>query len=389
MLKKFLEINQVKKMTLQQAFVGCVFIIFSLIIDSCKTNEELSICNSFSVETKAEEYNTDYFFSKPKLIFLETIPESFIAEISKIYIRDNYLYILDKKTQKVFIFNDQGKFIRLIKNRGNGPGEYIQIIDIAIDSKGRLVLYADLPGKIIFFSDKGDFLYEKKLKESYMGMAIGEKSFYFLNFPTKRQTLTIINIQNGRKIKLLKSLPEYNNIFLEGYSISSTNNVMLTRRFDACVYSMINDSIKIMCKIDFGKSFITENFLSQYAKSRSFFKKCFDNNIIFTLVNTQLILDKLVFNTNLAQMHIISTKDEKVYSINRLVDSSLGINVYPSQRVLIDGESRCLGFVFYPELLMHISESLKNDKSAKNPFCNEISNINENSNPLLVLYMFK
>ncbi|MEN6619141.1 MAG: 6-bladed beta-propeller, partial [Rikenellaceae bacterium] len=256
------------------------------------------------MSNKGEIYNTEYFFSQPKFVILETIAESLIAEISKIYIKDNYLYILDKKSQKVLIFNDQGKFVRSIKNRGNGPGEYIQLIDFSLDNKGRLVLYSDIPGKIIFYSNTGDFLYEKKLKETYLSMSIVDELIYFQNLPTKKYTVTMLDLSNDKKIKLLKSLPEYNNVFLKGYSISSNTNIILTRRFDPLVYSISNDSVKTLYKIDFGKSFITKDFLSKYAKSKDFFKKCFDNNFVFTYINTQLIKNKLVFNTNHALMHI-------------------------------------------------------------------------------------
>lgn len=49
-------------------------------------------------------------------------------------------------------------------------------------------------------------------------------------------------------------------------------------------------------------------------------------------------------------MHIILTKENKCYSINQLKDIFLGIKIYSSQRILINGESDFLGFLLNPEL---------------------------------------
>lgn len=295
------------------------------------------------------------------------------------------MYILDKRSQKVLIFDDQGKFVLSIKNRGNGPGEYIQLIDFSLDNKGRLVLYSDIPGKIIFYSNTGDFLYEKKLKETYLSLSTVDELMYFQNLPTKKYNLTMLDLSNNKEVKLLKSLSEYNNVFLKGHSISSNTNKILTRRFDPLVYSISRDSVKALYKIDFGESFITKNFLSKYAKSKFFFKKCFENNCVFTFINTQLIKNRLVFNTNHALMHIILTLENKSYSINQLKDNFLGIKLYSSHRILIDGESEYLGFLLNPDLLHHYTIENRNPN---NDFYKELFKLNDNSNPVLILYKF-
>lgn len=196
----------------------------------------------------------------------------------------------------------------------------------------------------------------------------------------------MLDLSNNKETKLLKSLPEYNNVFLKGHSISSNTNIILTRRFDPLVYSISNDSVKALYKIDFRESFITKDFLSKYAKSKFFFKKCFENKCVFTYINTQLIKNKLVFNTNNALMHIILTKENKCYSINQLKDIFLGIKIYSSQRILINGESDFLGFLLNPELLHHYTiENI----TANNEFYKELCKLNDNSNPVLILYKFK
>lgn len=45
------------------------------------------------------------------------------------------------KRQRSFLFNKQGKFIKMIGRQGKGPGEYIDPDDISIDRENKKYMY--------------------------------------------------------------------------------------------------------------------------------------------------------------------------------------------------------------------------------------------------------
>src|SRR5690606_26101942 len=76
------------------------------------------------------------FFSKAAYIPLETSANSMIGNISRLcYFRDQF-FILDKKGNSILIFDKKGKFLDKIEAIGKGPGEYISLMDFAIDREG-------------------------------------------------------------------------------------------------------------------------------------------------------------------------------------------------------------------------------------------------------------
>jgi len=72
---------------------------------------------------------------------------------------------------KIHVFNKDGKIIRSIASRGQGPGEYNIIINIAIDKKNkRLFIVSANPDKIICYDLEGNFLKEFRFNQSFLSV---------------------------------------------------------------------------------------------------------------------------------------------------------------------------------------------------------------------------
>jgi len=66
----------------------------------------------------------------------------------------------------VFVFNKDGKFVRSIGSRGQGPGEYNLIQNIAFDDRNsRLFILSWGPNKIICYHLDGTFIKESLLSD--------------------------------------------------------------------------------------------------------------------------------------------------------------------------------------------------------------------------------
>lgn len=64
---------------------------------------------------------------------LETAPESYIVQISKLFFVNSKVIVFDKTSEKVFVFENSGKYLYQIGKQGKGPGEYAHISFISVD----------------------------------------------------------------------------------------------------------------------------------------------------------------------------------------------------------------------------------------------------------------
>jgi hypothetical protein len=75
-------------------------------------------------------------FKKVKTIILETNKNSIIGRIGQLQVFENYIFILDAHSPaKLFMFDIDGKFIRIIGDIGAGPSDYMYADDFTIDTQ--------------------------------------------------------------------------------------------------------------------------------------------------------------------------------------------------------------------------------------------------------------
>ena len=91
-------------------------------------------------------------------IELEVTDESIIGRIMDVLDTDDYYIIRD--TKSVFLFDKKGKFIRRIGSVGQGPGEYVNIIDMAVDNNKEKIFISSFPRNLICYDFNGNFLKE-------------------------------------------------------------------------------------------------------------------------------------------------------------------------------------------------------------------------------------
>ena len=142
-----------------------VFILLSFcFLFSCHQFQNRSIGLVYVVNVD-EAQKSDFYsmFDSVAYISLETIDDNEIGQIDRIlYYNEKYI-ITDRLTNRVFIFNDDGKFYSAIDAIGNGPGEYVQITDVAVDKFEDMIKIQDaMQGKIVSYDLDGHFIKETK-----------------------------------------------------------------------------------------------------------------------------------------------------------------------------------------------------------------------------------
>ena len=103
-------------------------------------------------------------FDSVTYISLETQSDNEIGQISRILYHYGKYIVTDMLTNRVFIFNEDGKYYSKIDAIGNGPEEYVQITDITIDKYNERIKVLDaMQGKIVSYDLEGYSVGETKL----------------------------------------------------------------------------------------------------------------------------------------------------------------------------------------------------------------------------------
>jgi len=106
--------------------------------------------------------------TRPKLRFLklETTRDCLIAGIKKMEFDDNKIFIKDSN-EKIFVFDEQGKYLNTIGRIGPGPDEQYTIFDFFIDRKNKRIGVIDIFKSVIFsYSYTGDLLEKEKVNKN-------------------------------------------------------------------------------------------------------------------------------------------------------------------------------------------------------------------------------
>lgn len=113
-----------------------------------------------------DEISTKDLFSEIQLIPLETTPESLIRNITQIKFFEDRYYIHDYSRSQIFVFDREGHFQFALNEKGNSPGEYLNLTDFAIDTTRRnLVVLCAVSNALFFYDLGGKFIEKKKLPE--------------------------------------------------------------------------------------------------------------------------------------------------------------------------------------------------------------------------------
>lgn len=90
---------------------------------------------------------------------LETSNDFMIGKIKQIYEWQNRFYIWDNMSDIIFIFSDQGEFIKRIDEKGRGPQEYIKINALYHDNiNGDFYVQCDRSQAIFHYNSDGIFV---------------------------------------------------------------------------------------------------------------------------------------------------------------------------------------------------------------------------------------
>ena len=156
------------------------FLILCFCLISCEDKVENKTILSVDLEDITNPSIYD-LFANIDIISLETTNESLIKDISKVKYYKGKYYILDRPLYRILIFDDKGRYVNKIDNRGDGPNQYIDISDFDINKNtDQIVLLSAVSNSLSYYKIGGCFV--NKIKLSKFGLAY--KSLQYINNDT-------------------------------------------------------------------------------------------------------------------------------------------------------------------------------------------------------------
>ena len=196
----------------------------------------LGICNSCQEKNKAQnaEENSSFytipfdqivknkrevklseFASEAKIIQFENIPEAMLGTVEDIVLTKDYIFVKFWE-HPVLQFSRDGKYIRDIGKRGNGPGEYGTCMKLSIDEKNEKVYIHTGELNVMVFNFYGDYLktYNYAALEDFLSFWIwGRDSCLISYFEPMRGTEPFVFIEHNVKGDTLQGIA--NHIFFD------------------------------------------------------------------------------------------------------------------------------------------------------------------------------
>ena len=213
---------------------------------------------------------------------LETKDEFLIGNIDKLIVTDKEIYVLDKNiTTATYCFDQKGKFVRKIGNRGASDKEYISITDINIHN-GKMYIWDGDVNKLLIYNSNGEYIKTITSKYSAETFAVindSEIAFYgdykhnhlFLE-KDQYPNLLFLNTQNKDSKSDLFFSSELSTSGIWGLPNNLTNNKNLIIPLNDTIYQIL-DSFHLKRKF-------VMNYGENYQKAqREYIKKQKSENV--------------------------------------------------------------------------------------------------------------
>lgn len=158
--------------------------LFCGVFISCSSADENELQTILIPKKTDPELKLEQLTKSLKLIQLETNEKSLLTDVLDIKLFNEKIYVSDA-SKRILIFDQEGKFIKVLGKRGEGPGEYEFFPHIAIDEESNL-LYVASAMKLFVYSKEDELILENSLPFNVYAFSVLEDKLFLL-----RQELSI------------------------------------------------------------------------------------------------------------------------------------------------------------------------------------------------------
>lgn len=348
-------------------------LVFLSLLISCNTNNynTKSIVVDFDKATDYMEL-TEYFESQ--IVLLEKNEKCLIGEINKVISAKGKLFVLDESVaESLYIFDQSGRFIRKIGDKGKGFGEYLYIesFDVVNDY---IYLLSGLDQKLIVYDFDGNVIKEIRL-DDHGGSELnvyGNGSF----FTIRSNSLLSVYFWN-KEGKIKNSIIDEESTFIKWETDKGISHVgesiFICPIFDDVIYKVENKQVMPCYSFDFGE----KNYPLDKLKSMESLRNAFRSMKYITTCS-------FVMSKDFIMLHFLS--DYYPFGLYLINQDEIKITKYPCCNYIplispAIGEIKDGAIYSADPSLIHLMIE-KNDPDV---FPNELKNVKPDDNPVLFI----
>ncbi len=382
------------------SFCFLIIIFFTTSILNCSIDKKTTSNKKIEIKVnlnKQKKIKLSSFVDSIAYVPLETTENCLIGNIDKIRILNYLIFILDKRQNKIFIFNTSGNFQYSICHIGRGPGEYLSISDFCIDPDMKHIIIADhLTRRFIFYDLKGKFQFTKesryinKFCEFYKNTII----YYSDNYILDKYNLHLFNIGSGKNSNYLSINPALKD-FQSGdgcqFYFNYRNQLLFKEALGQEIYRINNNDPEEYLSIDFGGKNMPENYFKENIPLSDQLYDLNKGRYAFHVTNF-LELKEIIYFTfdyNFSQYSCIYNKGNTLSEYGYITND---IDFTPFGNPMFSDGSSIFSFIDAPEFLSVIDQIKEHNDNTKIEVLKLIKiskSINISCNPILIKYLTK
>ena len=374
-----------------------LFVAFLIFISavSCSKDNAKEICAEIDFSTESSVNVSELL--DVSFVKLETNDNCVLGGVSQCCKIDTCILILDNMMSRaLYLFSDNGRFIRQIGVRGNGPCEYVRPFSFSVNEENHTLSVIDIGAQKVLVYNLSDFqcLYEKKLPFYSDDMIQLSATDYVWYNKTKSEISDSYVFVTDDSFKVKKEFLPID--FGSGYSLGNGRKLSLLdgvisfyTPFEPIVYRMEGDSLRTAYHFRFGeetlpptdylrelsennKNYIPELLKSKYVAYYSFYET--DNALCVPYYKKE----KMFYG-------FYDKQKKKSYNFSQeRIQSDLQIGAFSSPVSTLDTHS--FVSLLRPGLMLQLKdEGHKLDDRLELL----IKSSNEEDNPILLIYSMK
>ena len=364
------------------------------------TNLKESNVDVFEIDIdKSKQINFTEWFDSIQIVPLETNDNSLIGLLfgSSFVVKDNLIYIFDRKTQSILIFDNNGKFIKNTSHlRGQGPNEYTVIERFDID---------DLTGNLLILSPPSKMLIYNTDLESVNGYDISNELwptndfkqisddiclFYNSNYDDDEQ-VNVFSIKENKIIKKIgliemggeakKMVSSRNHNFYENDGILCIK----TSFPDNKIYYYDSIKVDLFPKIEFKikqNAFYAANLIK--GQELQYYRGIVGSSDKYAFIFEILESKSYYFLTILYREKFYFNRYDKETGENQVIDYQFLDGSYFCIPILVENN---VLYTFLTESEIH--QFIEHSKYLSEKYKDLLENISEDDNPYIVKYFIK
>lgn len=228
-----------------------------LLFYSCSESKRTEAYPILKVSLEKQEVSIKELFDRIELIPLETNDSSLLTWPDKVLCWNGRYEIFDSKNPALFVFDENGKFIKKIGKKGDGPEEYTEIYDAIQDKETGEICMLSPFGEVFIYHSDGVFIKRVRLpqKSNYQSFEGSGDNYVTWTLPSGEDEDGISFISKD-SLQCVKSYWKGNRNIYSLYPRAFHkygDNLYFFRPFGREVYQIDKDSMSIAYKWDFGK----------------------------------------------------------------------------------------------------------------------------------------